>query len=77
MVTWPHALQQSVMVAGHVAEEQILLTAHRQQKAKEGWGTSYPQGHAPGNLLPPARLHLLKKPAPPKIAPPVGDQVFT
>jgi hypothetical protein len=35
-----------------------------------------PQGHIPSDLLPPARLYLLKFPKSLKIVPPAGDQAF-
>lgn len=41
------------------------------QRTKEGKSRS-PQGHAPSDLLPLARHHLLKNAEPLKIAPPAG-----
>jgi hypothetical protein len=50
-----------------------LMADRRQRKKQEGARTSYPQGLAPSDLLPPAMSHLLKFPEPSKIAPPVTE----
>lgn len=60
-------------------QEQEASSSHysRKQKGNRNWGhASKPSKSTNNNLLPSARLHLLKILLPSQIAPPAGNQVF-
>jgi hypothetical protein len=60
----------------HVKEILHLMVDKKQREGK-GLRTNHNlQKHVPSDLLPPGRPHLLKFSPPPKIMPPIGDQVF-
>jgi hypothetical protein len=72
MVTWPHVLGQSIMVAGVCRGRASSLHGAQKAENKRGPGAKHNlQRHTPSDLLPPARPHILRFPQPP-----AGDHMF-
>jgi hypothetical protein len=78
MVAWSCALGQNMLAAGAFWQRGFFTPGDRKQRKGD-----YRKGYRKDissrtywSLLPPAKSYLLKFPEPPKIVPPVGDQVF-